>query len=181
MFTLGVRTGLKGPAAKNESSERLFTRTEWLTKTQVQGFFSRLAAKHRKGQGAIDLSPDQDEDVQCLQEYSDRQDLLDMVNEEINVSHPICYDTYDLCERYLNNPLKEFIVAMLKTICSYFEIPVKSRVRQEASSHRQTTGYDQKMRVCFPLVLGEGVSRAAVPDSSFQLLRRLQFRHVTSL
>ena len=139
-ITLGVRTGRKAdPAqvaadmrnAKNESSERLFTRTEWLTKTQVQGFFSRLAAKHRKGQGAIDLSPDQDEDVQCLQENFDRQDLVDMVNEEINVSHPICYDTYDLCERYLNNTLKEFNMAMLKTICSYFEIPVKSRDKKQ--------------------------------------------------
>ena len=139
-FTLGERTGRKAdPAqvaagmrnAKNESNERLFTRTEWMTKTQVQSFFSRLAAKRRKDQGAIDLSADQDEDVQCLQENSDRQDLVDMVNGEINVSHPICYDTYDLCERYHSNTLKEFNVAMLKTICSYFEIPVKSRGKKQ--------------------------------------------------
>ena len=139
-FALGVRSGCKAdPAqvaaamrnAKNESNERLFTRTEWMTKTQVQGFFSRLAAKHRKDQGAIDLSANQEEDVQCLQENSDRHDLLDMVNGEINVSHPICYDTYDLCERYQSNTLKEFNVAMLKAICNYLEIPVKSRDKKQ--------------------------------------------------
>lgn len=48
-FSLGGRSGRKAdPAqvavdmrnAKNESNERLFTRTEWMTKTQVQSFFS---------------------------------------------------------------------------------------------------------------------------------------------
>ena len=139
-FALGVKSGRKAdPAqvaaamrsAKNESNERLFTRAEWMTKTQVQSFFSRLAAKHRRDQGAIDLLANRDEDVQCLQENSDRHDLLDMVNREINVAHPICYDTYDLCERYQSNTLKEFNVAMLKAICNYFEIPVKSRDRKQ--------------------------------------------------
>ncbi|XP_028417994.1 uncharacterized protein LOC114542718 [Dendronephthya gigantea] len=139
-FTLGERTGRKADptqvasgmrTAKNESNERLFSRNEWLTKTQVQGFFSRLAVKCRKGQGVIDLSDKQDEDVECLQEHSNRQDLVDLVNGEINVSHPICYDTYDLCERYLSNTLKEFNVSMLKTICGYFEIPVKSRDKKQ--------------------------------------------------
>ena len=94
-------------------------------------FFAAGRKARRKDQGAIDLSADQDKDVQCLQENSDRQDLVDMVNGEINVSHPICYDTYDLCERYHSNTLKEFNVAMLKTIYSYFEIPVKSRDKKQ--------------------------------------------------
>ncbi|KAL9953740.1 hypothetical protein ACROYT_G041202 [Oculina patagonica] len=89
--------------AKNEDNERMFTRTEWLTKSQIQCFFSRLAAKRRKDQGVVEMSPDDEEDVQCLQENSDRQVLVDEVNREINVSHPICYDTYDLCERYHSN------------------------------------------------------------------------------
>ncbi|CAB4008859.1 Hypothetical predicted protein [Paramuricea clavata] len=76
LFTLGERTGQKADPtqvaagmriANKESNERLFSREEWLTKTQVQSFFSRLAVKRRQGQGVIDLSDEQDEDVQCLQ------------------------------------------------------------------------------------------------------------------
>ncbi|KAL9980039.1 hypothetical protein ACROYT_G008576 [Oculina patagonica] len=103
----------------------MFTRTEWLTKSQIQRFLSRLAAKRRKDQeyqGVVGMSPDDEEDVQCLQENSDRQVLVDEVNREINVSHPICNDTYDLCERYHSNTLQKFNVVMLKAICSHFEI-----------------------------------------------------------
>ena len=140
-FTLGERTGRKAdPAqvaadmrnAKDESNERLFTRTEWMTKTQVQSFFSRLAATRRKAdQGVVGLSVEQEEDVQCLQEISDRQELTEMINREINLSHPICYDAYDLCERYDNNTFQEFNVALLKTICNHFEIPVKSKDKKK--------------------------------------------------
>ena len=93
-FTLGERTGRKADSAqvavdmrnaKNESNERLFTREEWLTKSQVQSFFSRLAAMRRKDQGVIGMLLDQDEDVQCVQENSERQDLVDKVNKEIHL------------------------------------------------------------------------------------------------
>ena len=36
-------------AAKGQDGERRFKRDEWLTKTQIQGFFSRLAKTRRKG------------------------------------------------------------------------------------------------------------------------------------
>ncbi|RMX55318.1 hypothetical protein pdam_00023289 [Pocillopora damicornis] len=78
---------------KNESNARLFTREQWLTVSQVQSFFSRLAAMRRKDQGVIGISLDEEEDIQCVQENSERQDLVDKVNKEIKVSHPICYDT----------------------------------------------------------------------------------------
>ena len=80
-FTLGERTGRKAdPAqvavdmrnAKNESNARLFTREQWLTKSQVQSFFSRLAAMRRKDQGVIGISLDEEEDIQCVQENSER-------------------------------------------------------------------------------------------------------------
>ncbi|CAB3999301.1 Hypothetical predicted protein, partial [Paramuricea clavata] len=141
LFNLGERTGRKADptqvvldmrSAKDESNERLFTRTEWLTKIQIQGFFSRLAAARRKQQGLIGLSEDQEEDVLCLQEESERQNLMKLLNQQINVSHPICYDTYDLCERYHSETLNKFDVAMLKTICSHFEISFKSRDRKQA-------------------------------------------------
>ena len=80
-FTLGERTGRKAdPAqvavdmrnAKNESNARLFTREQWLTKSQVQSFFSRLASMRRRDQGVIGISLDEEEDIQCVQENSER-------------------------------------------------------------------------------------------------------------
>ncbi|PFX17275.1 Transposon TX1 uncharacterized 149 kDa protein [Stylophora pistillata] len=101
-FTLGERTGRKAdPAqvavdmrnAKNESNARLFTREQWLTKSQVQSFFSRLAPMRRKDQGVIGISLDEQEDVQSVQENSERLDLVDKVNKENKVLHPMCYDS----------------------------------------------------------------------------------------
>ena len=130
--------------AKNESNERLFSRTEWMTKTQVQSFFSRLAVTRRKDQGMVGISPDQEEDAECLQEDANRKDVIGQVNTQLNVSHPICYDKFDLCERYRSNALQEFSVTMLKIICGHLEIPVKSRDKKK-SSHRQTVRNDQCM------------------------------------
>ena len=42
--------------ARNPSNECQFSSTEWLTKTQIQGFFSRLAASRRKEQGLLGMS-----------------------------------------------------------------------------------------------------------------------------
>ena len=67
----------------------------------------------------------------CLEENSERQDLVDVVNRELNVSHTISYDKYDLCERSQSNTPQEFNVAMLKTICSHFETPLKSRDKKD--------------------------------------------------
>ena len=47
----------------------------------------------RKHQGVIGIPLDEEEDVQCVEENSERQDVADKVNKEIKVSHPICYDT----------------------------------------------------------------------------------------
>ena len=64
-FVFGERTGRKADlaqvekdirAARNPSNERQFSCTEWLTKTQIQGFFSRLAASRRKEQGWLGMS-----------------------------------------------------------------------------------------------------------------------------
>ena len=73
----------------------------------------------RKDQGVIGISLDEEED------------LVDKVNKEIEVSHPICYDTYDLCERYHSNTLQKLNVVLLRAICSHFEIPVNLRDKKQ--------------------------------------------------
>ena len=75
----------------------------------------------------------QEEDAECLQEDANRQDLIEKVNTQLNVLHPICYDKFDLCECYHSNTLQEFSGATLKPAsdCSPFEIPVKSRDKKK--------------------------------------------------
>ena len=63
-FNLGELTGKKADPSqvacdmrnsRNESGDRLFTREEWLTKTQIKGFFSRVAKLRRKGVKASNI------------------------------------------------------------------------------------------------------------------------------
>jgi hypothetical protein len=59
-FVIGERTGCKADptqvekdmrTSRNQSNERMFNCTEWRTKSQIKGFFSRLTASCRKEQG----------------------------------------------------------------------------------------------------------------------------------
>ena len=82
----------------------------------------------------VSSSQNQEEDAECLQEDANRQDLIEKVNTELTVLHPICYDKFDMCECYHSNTLQEFSGAMLKIICSHFEIPVKLRDKKRKFS-----------------------------------------------
>jgi len=133
---IGERTGRKAdPAqvekdmrtARNPSNERQFSCTEWLTKTQIQGFFSRLAASRRKEQGLLGMSLETEEDKECLVKDTERQELLDKIADEVGLKHPITFDVYDLCEYYHKNKLSAFNVQMLKNILSHLEVPFKSK------------------------------------------------------
>jgi len=97
-FEIGERTGRKAdPAqvekdmrnARNPSNERLFNSKEWLTKSQIQSFFSRLAASRRKERGIVGLSVEQEEDVECLVEDAERQGLMAKITDEVGLKHPI--------------------------------------------------------------------------------------------
>ena len=84
--------------AKNDVSN------EWkMPKTQVQSFFSRLAAMRQKEQGMVGISPDLEEDAECLQEDANWQDLTEKVNMQLSILYQICYGNFDPCERYHSN------------------------------------------------------------------------------
>ena len=131
-FDLGEKTGQKATAeqvakdmrnARTLDNQKLFGRDEWLTKAQVQGFFSRLASprKRRGCQGTVTSEEDNEED--------DEEHFLavEEVIEDLGLKHPIVFDVYNLCQYYEGNKLSSFSKNMLKDICRYFEIPFKSR------------------------------------------------------
>ena len=94
--------------------------------------FSRLAAARRKNiatkdseDDLVSLSEFDDvsgnhwmEEVESLEEEQERCSLLEAVKSQIGVTHPINYDTYDLCEFNEQNRLNVFKIVMLKEICS---------------------------------------------------------------
>jgi hypothetical protein len=140
-FDIGELTGHKADPqkvstdmrnARDEQNNRLFTREEWLTKTQIQGFFSRLAANRRKKQGSslteIDL---ENKEVLREDEECERQALIAEIAEEIKPQHPISYDAFNLCECAQENKLCKFNIAMLKQIFHHFAIPFSYKYRKK--------------------------------------------------
>ena len=108
--------------ARNPDGSRIFKREHWLTKSQVQGFFSRLAATRRR-QGNQEI---QIEDVLAEEEEQERQEVLERVAAQLSPRHPICYDSYCLCDLAREDKLDGFSVVMLEEILKYFEIPSAS-------------------------------------------------------
>ena len=121
-FDIGEKTGQKVSAeqvakdmrnARTHDNQRLFGREDWLTKLQVQGFFSRLASARRKhGWHGADTSEEDDEG----DEVGEQRHAVEEVIENLGLKHPIIFDVYDVCHYYHSNKLPSFNVSMLKDV-----------------------------------------------------------------
>ena len=135
-FDLGERSGLKAdPAqvaldmrtARDEGNNRLFGREEWISKTQVQGYFSRLAAKRRRP-GREQITPQELLEEEIEQE---RNDVLHTIEERLSLQHPITYDIFCLCDYVKEDKLSKFNVSMLKVILKFFDVSFHSKDRKK--------------------------------------------------
>ena len=138
-FDLGERSGLKAdPAqvaldmrtARDESNTRMFTREKWLPKTQVQGYFSRLAAKRRRP-SREEITP---EDLVEEEIQQGRSEFLHTIEEKLSLQHPIIYDIFCLCDYVKVDKIGKFNVSMIKKILNYFEITFHSKTERKISS-----------------------------------------------
>ncbi|XP_078369268.1 uncharacterized protein LOC144653196 [Oculina patagonica] len=116
--------------ARDEQNDRLFGREKWLTKSQVQGFFSRRAAARRRKEKPekIDLSP---RELLLEEEEVDRQQLVEEVVNELRPQHPLSYDAFNLCECVKEHKLDKFNAPMLKEILRHFEVQFKSKDKKK--------------------------------------------------
>ena len=116
-------------AASAMDGERMFDRTEWLSKCQIQGFFSRLSASIKQGgqkriklMSGGELDTDTEEDDDLAEEYAcelDEEHLRETrksVLGKVGLTHPILYDIYNLCTYAREAKLPTFKVKMLKEI-----------------------------------------------------------------
>ena len=126
-FMLGEQTGQKtDPAAvarsmmcaKDSNGNRLFPSEDYLTTTQIAGFFSRLASKKSLAED------EQQADIEVAVYEASRDELVKEVARELAPKHPIVYDMYNLCELSLQKKLSDFSITMLKDICKFFEIGI---------------------------------------------------------
>ena len=117
--------------ARNADGRRMFDRTEWLSKLQIQGFFSRMSAK-RKQSTSKEFSIDEVDDC-AAEEYACQDDeqlekeTSEAVVEATGVRNPLMYDVFNLCEMANENKLSSFKCKMPKEICKHFEISFNSK------------------------------------------------------
>ena len=127
-FQIGERTGKKADptdvskamrTAKDSNGERLFGCEDFLTSQQICSYFSRLAAKR-----SVEVDQPDSEDETAAEDL--QSVLTEKVLSEVSIqhSHPIIYDSYNICELMLNSKLSSFSVSMLRSICEAFGLDI---------------------------------------------------------
>lgn len=130
-FQIGEETGQKASpsqvsrlmmTAKDASGNRMFSSSEFLTVQQITSFFSRLASK-RSLAGNLDIQvAADDEDGEVEANEAAFQELSDYVMANILPTHPICYDSFNLCQLMSTSKLSTLAVKLLKEICDHYGI-----------------------------------------------------------
>lgn len=127
-FQIGERTGKKADptevskamsTAKDSNGDRLFSYEDFLTSQQISSYFSRLAAKR-----SVEGDQPDSEDETPREDF--QSELSDKVLSEVSIqhSHPITYDSYNICELVFNSKLGSFSVSMLRGICESFGLDI---------------------------------------------------------
>ena len=140
-FDFGEDTGRKADptqvaadmrVARNTDGERKFQRSEWLSNSQIQRFFSRLAASKRRT-NKQELEDDDDHDdsldeaeVAYLAEKERHLEVEEVVS-KIGLVYPITHDGYDICELAKLHALSNLTVPKLKAMCVNLHLPFKAK------------------------------------------------------
>ena len=131
-FSIGQHSGRKAdPAqvsqdmryAKSDDGSRRFSVNECrfsvsvLTSQQIKSYFSRAAAKLRSGKPRNN----DENDAKAIEDgFSTRE----VVIKECQITHPVIYDTYNICDMCAANKLKTLRIAMLRLICNHFDLDI---------------------------------------------------------
>ncbi|KAL9969945.1 hypothetical protein ACROYT_G022231 [Oculina patagonica] len=61
-------------------------------------------------------------DIRAAEEKQMMDDTRQAILEQVQLRHPIVYDNLDICAMYREKRLKQLSIAMLNTVCIYFDI-----------------------------------------------------------
>ncbi|KAL9969279.1 hypothetical protein ACROYT_G021476 [Oculina patagonica] len=113
--------------ARKENGQRLFQVDEFLTAQQIQGYFSRTAAKlkHATSQSAHVTD---DNDLLAAQEEEAFTSARASILDQCQLVHPIVYDTLNMiCSLYTSNKLTKLSVAQLRSICDFYNMDIEAQ------------------------------------------------------
>ena len=128
-FAIGQATGLKAEPeqvardmrrAKMENGGRRFKYEEFLSSQQVKSYFSRKVAKIKQvGESGVETVDDK-----AIEDQGAYTAARDNILRECQITHPVLYDTYNLCGMQSKKKLNRLSVALLRQICIYFDLKV---------------------------------------------------------
>ena len=107
-------------SAKDASGNRLFTSDDFLSASQIAGFFSRLSATKT----LHDEVEEFEDDFQSAANEARIEEFTNVAVHELQLGHPITYDVYNVCDMVARSKLNYFSVSVLKDICLFFNIDV---------------------------------------------------------
>ena len=99
-------------SAKDASGNRLFTSDDFLSGSQIAGFFSRLSVKK-----TLHEVEEFEDDFQSAANEARIEELTNVAVHELQLGHPITYDVRDMVVR---SKLNNFSVSVLKDKVSCF-------------------------------------------------------------
>lgn len=148
-FLIGEATGRKEDAmsvakammtVKDADGHCLFNSTEFLTSKQIAGFFSRLAAKRqllREDDSDDDETDDDetDDDIDPAENEEALSQLKNRVLEDVSLTHPICFDRYNLCDLNKKSKLSNLSIPVLQDICKEFDIPASDITKKRKAPY----------------------------------------------
>jgi hypothetical protein len=102
--------------AKNKHWTRMFEAQEFLTETQIRGYFSRRAAKLWHG-----YEPDSDDEAE-VEEQTNYAMTRNLLVQDLSIQHPVTYRQYNLCEMSCNNKLSKLNIKLFQDICASMDI-----------------------------------------------------------
>ena len=87
---------------------------------QTKSYSSRSAAKIKQVRSVAEI------DVPAIDEEMAHSSARDKIIQECQLSHPIFYDTCNLCQLYATNKPTRFSISFLQDICTYFHLDIDS-------------------------------------------------------
>ena len=133
--------------AKGLNGERLLGVPEILTTQQVASFFSRMAAKVKQ-QTAPCAQAVTEQDLVAMEEEFYLSNVKESIFEQLNVTHPIHYQQYNICSMVENNTLKNLKLTILKLLCESFNLALPPGVVQRKRKKTYIALLEDLVRCC---------------------------------
>ncbi|XP_015770410.1 PREDICTED: uncharacterized protein LOC107348864 [Acropora digitifera] len=112
--------------ARTEKGQRRFTVDEFLSAQQIQGYFSRAAAKLRNATAPQSRRESDESDIQAAQNEESHSLARTAVLDQCHPVHPIVYDNLNLCTLYRTKRLAKLTVGQLLLICSHYNMEIET-------------------------------------------------------